>query len=127
MASIQRIVSPLTKDISYRAQVRVKGRPPESKTFTNRKDAKEWAGTLESAITDARYFPSRKAPVSYTHLDLTRDLFAKGSVLRYENRLQLRCRWRHARYRALSGHTGIPQLRPPSDGLVLQLRRKVLV
>ena len=61
MASIQRIVSPLTKDISYRAQVRVKGRPPESKTFTNRKDAKEWAATLESAITDARYFPSRKA------------------------------------------------------------------
>src|ERR1700685_3195623 len=61
MASIQRIVSPLTKDVTYRAQVRVKGRPPESKTFTNRKDAKEWAATLESAITDARYFPSRKA------------------------------------------------------------------
>jgi integrase len=61
MASIQRIVSPLTKDVAYRAQVRVKGRPTESKTFTNRKDAKEWAAALESAITDARYFPSRKA------------------------------------------------------------------
>ena len=41
MASIQRIKSPLTGDISYRAQVRVKGRPAESKTFTNRKDAEK--------------------------------------------------------------------------------------
>jgi integrase len=61
MASIQRIVSALTKDVSYRAQVRVKGRPTESKSFANRKDAKEWAAALESAIADARYFPSRKA------------------------------------------------------------------
>lgn len=33
MASIQRIVSPLTKDIAYRAQVRVKGRAAQSATF----------------------------------------------------------------------------------------------
>jgi hypothetical protein len=33
-SQITRIVSPLTKDVSYRAQVRVKGRPPpESKTL----------------------------------------------------------------------------------------------
>jgi hypothetical protein len=61
MASVQRIVSPLTKYVSYRAQVRVKGRPTGSKTFTNRKDAKEWAAALESAIADGQYFPSRKA------------------------------------------------------------------
>jgi hypothetical protein len=30
MASIQRIVSPLTQAVSYRAQVRVKGRPAQS-------------------------------------------------------------------------------------------------
>ena len=32
-------VSPLTKDVSYRAQVRVKGRSSESATFPNRKEA----------------------------------------------------------------------------------------
>jgi hypothetical protein len=61
MASIQRIVSLLAQDVSYRAQVRVKGRPSESKTFTNRKDAKKWAAALESPITEGRYYPSRKA------------------------------------------------------------------
>ena len=54
MASIQRIVSPLTKDVSYRAQVRIKGRPPESKTFTNRKDAKEWAAALDAVVALVR-------------------------------------------------------------------------
>ena len=43
MASIQRIVSPLTKDVSYRAQVRVKGRAAQSATFPNRKEAEAWA------------------------------------------------------------------------------------
>ena len=61
LASIQRIKSPLTGDISYRAQVRVKGRPAESKTFTNRKDAEKWGAALETAISDGKYFPSRKA------------------------------------------------------------------
>jgi hypothetical protein len=61
MASIQRIVSPLTKDISYRAQVRVKGLPPKSTMFANRKHVKEWDATLEPAIVDGRYFLSRKA------------------------------------------------------------------
>ena len=61
MASIQRIVSPVTGAVSYRAQVRVKGRPSESETFTNRKDAAAWAAGIESAIEDSRHFPHRKA------------------------------------------------------------------
>jgi integrase len=61
MASIQRIKSPLTGDIAYRAQVRVKGRPSESKTFTNVKDAKAWAAALETAIADNKNFPGRRA------------------------------------------------------------------
>jgi integrase len=61
MASIQRIKSPLTGELSYRAQVRVKGRPSESKTFTNQKDAKAWAAALEVAISDNRNFPGRRA------------------------------------------------------------------
>jgi integrase len=61
MASIQRVVSPLTGAVSYRVQVRVKGRAAESETFSNRKDAKEYGASLESAIVDGRHFPSRRA------------------------------------------------------------------
>lgn len=61
MASIQRITSPLTGEISYRAQVRVKGRASESRTFTNQKDARAWAAALETAISDNRNFPGRRA------------------------------------------------------------------
>jgi integrase len=61
MASIQRIVSPLTGAVTYRAQVRVKGRPPEGETFSTRKRAEIWARALESAIEDGRHFPHRKA------------------------------------------------------------------
>jgi hypothetical protein len=39
MASIQRVTSALTGDVSYRVQVRVKGRPSESETFPNRREA----------------------------------------------------------------------------------------
>ena len=54
MASIQRIVSPLTGAVSYRAQVRVKGRSSESETFPNRKEAKDWAASIETAIREGR-------------------------------------------------------------------------
>jgi integrase len=57
MASIQRIKSPLTGVISYRAQVRVKGRPAKSETFPNRKEAEKWASGLESAIRENRHHP----------------------------------------------------------------------
>jgi integrase len=61
MASIQRIVSPLTKDVSYRAQVRVRGRRSESATFTSRAKAESWAKSIESAIEDGRHFPHAAA------------------------------------------------------------------
>jgi integrase len=61
MASIQRIVSPLTGDVSYRAQVRVKGRAAESSTFSSRQKAEAWAKSLESAIEDGRHFPHAAA------------------------------------------------------------------
>jgi integrase len=61
MASIQRIKSPLTGEISYRVQVRVKGRPAESETFPNVKEAKAWAGSTETAIRENRHFPHRRA------------------------------------------------------------------
>lgn len=61
MASIQRIVSPLTQDISYRVQVRVKGRPSESATFPNRKEAQVWAASIETAIREGKHFPHAAA------------------------------------------------------------------
>jgi integrase len=61
MASIQRIKSPLTGEISYRAQVRVKGRPSESASFPNRKEAEQWGGSIEAAIREGRHFPTAKA------------------------------------------------------------------
>jgi hypothetical protein len=61
MAAIQRIVSPLTKDVSYRAQVRVKGRSSESATFPNRKEAEAWAAAIETAIREGRHFPHAAA------------------------------------------------------------------
>ena len=61
MASIQRIVSPLTKEISYRAQVRVKGRPTQSATFANRLKAQKWATSIEAAIDEGRDFPHMRS------------------------------------------------------------------
>jgi integrase len=57
MAHIARRVSALTGEVSYRAQVRLRGRPTESGTFPNRKEAAAWAASLESAAREGRYFP----------------------------------------------------------------------
>jgi integrase len=67
MASIQRIVSPLTREVAYRAQVRIKGRPTESATFPNRKEAQAWGVSIEAAIRENRHFPN--APARRTSFD----------------------------------------------------------
>jgi integrase len=61
MATIQRIVSPRTGEVIYRAQVRKKGRSAESANFPSRKEAKEWAASIETAIRENRYFPHAAA------------------------------------------------------------------
>jgi integrase len=61
MASIQRIKSPLTGSISYRVQVRVKGRPTQSETFPNQLEAKRWGAATETAIREGKHFPHLKA------------------------------------------------------------------
>lgn len=61
MASIQRIVSPLTGEVAYRVQVRRKGRRPESAHFPSRKEAVAWGESLESAIREGRHFPHAAA------------------------------------------------------------------
>ena len=92
-ASIQRIVSPLTKEVSYRAQVRVKGRSCESATFPNRKEAEAWAASIETAIREGWHFPH--AAAKRTSFDaLAKDyaetaLVAFGEVPRAARTLQL--------------------------------------
>jgi integrase len=56
MASIQKIKSPLTGEISYRAQIRVRGKS-ESATFPKKSEAVEWAASLETAIREGKHFP----------------------------------------------------------------------
>jgi len=44
--------------ISYRAQIRIQGLPPQSKTFTRKTDARIWASQIETALRcldDARF------------------------------------------------------------------------
>ena len=57
MASIQRLLSPLTGRVSYRVQVRLRGYPSRSGTFRSRKDAERWASSIESGIREGRHFP----------------------------------------------------------------------
>jgi integrase len=61
MASLQRLVSPLTGRISYRVQIRLTGNPSQSATFRNRKDAERWANSIESAILEGRHFPRTRS------------------------------------------------------------------
>jgi hypothetical protein len=62
MATIVRV--PSTRDggkPAYRAQVRVRGRVPESRTFPNSKQAKAWADSVEAAFREGRDFPHAAA------------------------------------------------------------------
>lgn len=60
MASIQKIKSPLTGEISYRAQIRVRGKS-ESATFPKKAEAVEWATKLETDIREGKHFPHAAA------------------------------------------------------------------
>jgi integrase len=55
MASIQRVTSPITGRISYRAQVRRLGFKSQSATFPVRVEAKQWARHAETRIRQERY------------------------------------------------------------------------
>jgi len=92
MASIQRIVSPLTKEVSYRAQVRVKGRSSESATFPNRKEAEAWAASIESAIREGRHFPH--AAAKRTSFDALAEDYTKTKLPEFDE-TQRAARRRH--------------------------------
>lgn len=60
MATIQKRVDS-KGNVTYRAQVRLKGFPPQSATFTRLTDAKKWVQDTESAIREGRYFKTTEA------------------------------------------------------------------
>ena len=60
MASIQKRVSKGGK-VSYSAQVRLRGQPPQTATFTRKTDAHNWANRLVSDIRDGRHFNTARA------------------------------------------------------------------
>ena len=60
MSTIEKRISHSGK-VSYRAKVRRKGHPPESKTFSKFADAQQWSRRLETEIIDQTHFPQRKA------------------------------------------------------------------
>lgn len=47
--------------VSYKAQVRLKGRPSISATFSRLTDARRWAQSTEAAIKEGRYFKAAEA------------------------------------------------------------------
>ncbi|MCP4204729.1 MAG: site-specific integrase [bacterium] len=48
-------------DTVWHVQVRLKGHPQETATFTRKTDAKKWAQDTESAIREGRHFKTREA------------------------------------------------------------------
>lgn len=113
MASIQRIVSPLTNAVSFRAQVRVKGRPAQSETFPNRKEAQQWAQSIETAIREGRHFPhaaARRTSFDALAKDYTETVLAEfdeGDLATLAERLA------HSPMSAIGekpGHLGFPDM-----------------
>jgi len=91
MASIQRVVSPLTKEVSYRVQVRVNGRPSESATASpwarsppigSPRRAMHWRAARSPAASRAR-MRKRRPPEGIPALRATvnRDLATLSHLL----------------------------------------------
>jgi len=60
VASIQKRVSSDGR-VSYRAQVRLRGQPPQTATFARKTDARDWASRVESGIREGRHFNTARA------------------------------------------------------------------
>lgn len=61
MSSIEKRVSATTKEVSWRAKVRLKGYAPQTNTFKTKTAAQRWAQRTEADIRDNKHFPSNKA------------------------------------------------------------------
>jgi integrase len=105
---------------SYRAQVRRKGAPPLSATFTKLSDARKWVQVTEAAIFEGRYFKTTEAK-RHTLADLieryTHDILPdkRDSTLRDQER---QLRWWCSRL----GHYALADITP---ALIAEYRDKL--
>ena len=60
MATIDKRVYP-NGNISYRVRTRLKGHPQQVASFSSKTRAKEWAGKIEAALREGRYFTTSEA------------------------------------------------------------------
>src|SRR5438552_8159219 len=96
--------------VNYRAQVRRKGAPPLSATFTKLSDARKWVQTTEAAIIEGRHFKTAEAK-RHTLADLI-DRYCcdalprKGEKTAYTQERQLR--W----WKAQLGHYALANVTP---------------
>ena len=95
---------------SYRAQVRRKGVPPLSATFTKLSDARKWVQGTEAAIFEGRHLPTTEAK-RHTLADLIDRYLAdvlphKSASSIYMQTLQLRL------WRICLGHCLLAELTP---------------
>jgi len=96
--------------LSYRAQVRRKGAPPLSATFTKLSDARKWVQITEAAILEGRHFKTTEAK-RHTLTDLVERYLAdvlphKRSSTIPDQRRQL-CWWK-----AQLGHYALADITP---------------
>ena len=82
MASIQKRVNK-AGDVSYRVQVRIKGRPTETATFARLTDARQWAQQTEADIRRGKYFQTSEAR-KHT-MSETIDRYFKDVLIHKEN------------------------------------------
>jgi integrase len=107
--------------ISYRARVRVKGRPTQSKTFARLTDAKRWAAKTESDLRDGKHFPGHEAQ-KHTFSDLVERYIAevlphKKPKLAYEQTTQLKW-W--------SRELGAYRLSELTPAIIIEARSKLI-
>src|SRR5262245_55542668 len=80
----------------YRVQVKHKGAPPLSATFTKLSDARKWVQVTEAAILEDRYFPTTEAK-RHTLADLIdrycRDILPSKAPESHRKQRQQLCWW----------------------------------
>lgn len=127
MPTLEKRVSPVTNEVSWRAKVRVKGYPPQCATFPTKTAAQHWAQRTEADIRQDKYFPNNKAK-KHTVADLI-DLYLshlQGKNPRRHAEVKKLLEWWKAElgHALLSGFRGEDVLRGQQKLLKRQRRRK---
>jgi integrase len=105
----------------YRVQIRMKGHPAQSATFSRKTDAKRWAAQTEAAIREGRHFATSEAK-RHTLADLV-DRYAREVLPQKKTKTQEPQRGQLAWWRASIGERVLSDVTP---ALVADCRDKLL-